>query len=66
MLTLFCKFTPSGHIYTESSDASREGRVRDAATIMGVTVLAGGITTLGSSAFMFACQVRRTIISMCT
>mmetsp|Transcript_59645 Transcript_59645/g.136805 ORF Transcript_59645/g.136805 Transcript_59645/m.136805 type:complete len:1076 (-) Transcript_59645:308-3535(-) len=46
-----------GHAYTESDSWSREAKTTDALTQMGVTVVAGGITTLGSSVFMYACQV---------
>jgi len=46
-----------GHAYTEAASESREDKASYAATVMGVTVVAGGITTLGSSLFMFACQV---------
>ena len=47
-----------GHAYTESPSLLREEKTRDALTEMGVTVIAGGVTTLGSSVFMYACQVR--------
>ena len=46
-----------GHMYTESAQPSRDGKMRDAATVMGATVLAGGITTLGCAIFMFPCQL---------
>ena len=36
-----------GNIYTESARTSREGKMQDAASVMGPTVVAGGITTLG-------------------
>ena len=47
-----------GHIIAHSKRSSRGGKVADAATLMGGTVLAGTFTTLGSSFFMFICQVR--------
>ena len=46
-----------GHVYTESHAHSRGDKVRDAATVMGVTVVAGGITTFGCATFMFPCQL---------
>lgn len=38
----------------------REGKMASAATTMGVTVIAGAMTTFCSALFMVACQVRRT------
>ena len=46
-----------GHVYVESNDKYRSHRVRSALTIMGSTVVAGAITTFGSGAFMFSCQM---------
>jgi len=46
-----------GHCYTESVHEAREAKTTDAATIMGCTVLAGGVTTFGCSVFMFFCQL---------
>ena len=46
-----------GHIYTESPRTSREGKMQDAVSVMGPTVVAGGITTLGCALFMFPCQL---------
>jgi len=46
-----------GHIIAQSSQSTRGGKVADAATLMGVTVVAGTVTTLGSSLFMFMCQL---------
>jgi hypothetical protein len=46
-----------GHIYTESKQQGRRGKMAEAATVMGVTVLAGGVTTFGCACFMFPCQL---------
>lgn len=46
-----------GHVYTCSSRRSRESKMTEAASIMGVTVIAGAITTFGCACFMFACQL---------
>jgi len=46
-----------GHMYVDSEDESREGKLTASATNMGVTVVAGGVTTLGAAVFMFACQL---------
>lgn len=46
-----------GHMYVEAGEASREGKLNMAATNMGVTVVAGGVTTFGSAIFMYACQL---------
>ena len=46
-----------GHIYTESKQEGRRGKMEEAATVMGVTVLAGGVTTFGCACFMFPCQL---------
>lgn len=46
-----------GHSYRESQHHSREGKVSDALTRMGITVIAGAVTTFGSGLFMFACQM---------
>ena len=46
-----------GHVYTESKEKTREGKTRDALAVMGVTVVAGGVTTLGCAAFMFTCTL---------
>ena len=42
--------------YIESSRSSREGKVLDAVTVMGPTVVASGNTTLGCAWLMYACQ----------
>ncbi len=51
-----------GHMYIEASEKSgamtREKRFYYAASKMGSTVMAGAITTAGSGAFMFVCQMR--------
>ena len=53
------------HAFMHSSKPDRDGKVLDAATTMGVTVLAGSITTFGSALFMLPCQL--TFFSkMCT
>ena len=44
-------------MYTESKEKTREGKTRDALAVMGVTVVAGGVTTLGCAAFMFTCTL---------
>ena len=46
-----------GHSYRESAHFSREGKVSDALTRMGITVVAGAMTTFGSGLFMFGCQM---------
>jgi len=46
-----------GHMYVEAGEPSREGKLNVAATNMGVTVVAGGVTTFGSAIFMYACQL---------
>ena len=46
-----------GHMYVEAELPSREDKLTTAATNMGVTVVAGGVTTLGSAVFMYACQL---------
>lgn len=51
-----------GHMYIEAAEKSgamtREKRFFYAASKMGSTVMAGAITTAGSGAFMFMCQMR--------
>jgi predicted RND superfamily exporter protein len=51
-----------GHMYIEAAEKSgamtREKRFFYAASKMGSTVMAGAITTAGSGAFMFVCQMR--------
>merc|ERR1711871_665895 len=51
-----------GHMYIEAAEKSgamsREKRFFYAASKMGSTVMAGAITTAGSGAFMFICQMR--------
>ena len=50
-----------GHMYVEAGEMTgeitREGRFRYASEKMGATVLAGAITTAGSGAIMFLCQM---------
>ena len=50
-----------GHMYIEAAEKSgamtREKRFFYAASKMGSTVMAGAITTAGSGAFMFLCQM---------
>ena len=46
-----------GHMYVEAGEPLREGKLNVAATNMGVTVVAGGVTTLGSAIFMYVCQL---------
>jgi len=46
-----------GHIISKSTQTSRGGKVAEAASMMGGTVLAGSVTTLGSALLMFACQL---------
>lgn len=46
-----------GHMYVEAGEPLREGKINVAATNMGVTVVAGGVTTFGSAIFMYACQL---------
>ena len=41
--------------YVESTHNSRQDRMADAAKTMGVTVVMGGITTLGAGLFMAFC-----------
>ena len=53
------------HTYAESPDPTREGKTRYAATVMGVTVLAGASTTFVSSLFMLPCQLT-FFTDMCT
>ena len=45
------------HAYMSSTAADRAGKITDAATTMGITVLAGSITTFGSALFMVPCQL---------
>jgi len=45
------------HAYVHSTAPTREGKMAHAATVMGVTVVAGAITTFFSSLFMVACQL---------
>merc|ERR1711871_1740780 len=51
------------HIYAEAKsppgepDKTRGERVEEALTVMGVTVLAGAVTTLGAGSFMFLCKM---------
>merc|ERR1711865_887910 len=51
-----------GHMYIEAAEKSgamkREDRFFYAASKMGSTVMAGAVTTAGSGAFMFLCQMR--------
>lgn len=51
-----------GHMYVEAAEKSglmtREKRFFYAASKMGSTVMAGAVTTAGSGAFMFMCQMR--------
>ena len=51
-----------GHMYIEAAEKSgamtRESRFYYAASKMGSTVMAGAVTTAGSGAFMFMCQMR--------
>ena len=51
-----------GHMYIEAAEKSgamtREDRFYYAASKMGSTVMAGAVTTAGSGAFMFLCQMR--------
>jgi uncharacterized membrane protein YdfJ with MMPL/SSD domain len=44
-------------MYVEAGEPLREGKINVAATNMGVTVVAGGVTTFGSAIFMYACQL---------
>ena len=53
------------HTYSDSNAPTREGKVQHAATIMGVTVLAGAATTFCSSLFMLPCQLT-FFTDMCT
>lgn len=46
-----------GHAYRESAQPSRSEKTSDALTQMGITVLAGAITTGGSGLFMFPAQM---------
>ena len=46
-----------GHVYTEATLHTREGKMGTAATVMGVTVVAGAFTTFGCAFFMFFCQL---------
>jgi len=46
-----------GHCYTESHFVEREAKMTDSATVMGVTVVAGAVTTFGCAFFMFFCQL---------
>lgn len=46
------------HQYMESEEHTREGKTKDALVIMGSTVLAGAVTTLGAGSFMWPAQVR--------
>ena len=45
------------HTYAESTAATRAEKTADALRIMGATVAAGGVTTLGAGIFMFPCQM---------
>lgn len=58
-----------GHMYAESESNDRESRMTHSATTMGVTVLAGAITTFGAGIVMLFCQMvfftkMATLISM--
>jgi len=53
------------HAYMDNDSTSREAKVTHAATIMGVTVVGGAITTFVSALFMLACQLT-FFGSMCT
>lgn len=50
-----------GHVYADTFHlhklATREHAVRNSLTVMGVTVLAGAATTMGSGLFMLLCQL---------
>eukprot|EP00962_Isochrysis_galbana_P038414 scaffold13637_cov112-Isochrysis_galbana.AAC.1 len=46
-----------GHVYTEALEPSRGGKMGTAASVMGVTVVAGALTTFGCAFFMFFCQL---------
>ena len=46
-----------GHVYTEAHDPTRGGKMATAAAVMGVTVVAGALTTFGCAFFMFFCQL---------
>ena len=43
--------------YVESHHHDTEGRVRDALTEVGVSIISGAISTLGATMFMFFCYV---------
>lgn len=45
------------HMYIECEDDDRASRTTHALGRMGVTVLAGGLTTVGAGAFMLACSM---------
>ena len=45
------------HPYSHSASPFRKERVSEAARTMGVTVAAGGVTTLGAGLCMFGCQM---------
>lgn len=45
------------HMYEECEEPKRESRVTHSLARMGVTVLAGGITTAGAGAFMLGCSM---------
>jgi len=53
------------HAYMEATDETREAKLVHAATMMGVTVVGGAITTFCSSLFMLACQLT-FFARMCT
>ena len=44
-------------MYVVAAAHDREDKLATAATNMGVTVVAGGVTTLGSAIFMYFCQL---------
>lgn len=45
------------HAYIHASSATRDGKVVQALTVMGITVIAGAFTTLGSALCMLPCQL---------
>lgn len=45
------------HMYAETASPDRDSRVAHAAVTMGVTVIAGAITTLGAGMVMLLCQM---------
>merc|ERR1712196_389766 len=44
-------------MYIETNSVNRSERVTNALTTMGITVVAGAVTTLGSGSFMWACEM---------